>query len=129
MSAGRFFLSPPRIPRRIQPISYSRPGKGEPLVLHQSESETGMHMRDLLSDPDFIGRPGRKRDFQQPFEALSRITKVFAERPDDVLQELVEIAVTCCGADSAGISLEEPSETGEPTFRWVAISGTFSEYL
>lgn len=98
-------------------------------MLHQSESETGMHMRDLLSDPDFIGRPGRKRDFQQPFEALSRITKVFAERPDDVLQELVEIAVTCCGADSAGISLEEPSETGEPTFRWVAISGTFSEYL
>ena len=88
-----------------------------------------MHLRDLLSDEVFARRPARKRDFQQPFEALSRITRVFAERPDDVLQELVEIAVTCCGADSAGISLEEPDPAGEPTFRWVAISGSFSEYL
>ena len=98
-------------------------------MLQQAGPESGMHLRDLLSDEDFVRRPSRKRDFQQPFEALSRITSVFAERPDDVLQELVKIAVTCCGADSAGISLEEPDETGKPTFRWVAISGTFSKYL
>ena len=35
----------------------------------------------------------------------------------------------CCGAESAGISLEEPSETGEPTFRWIAIAGSFERYL
>lgn len=98
-------------------------------MLEQAAAESGMQLRDLLSDQDFARRAGRKRDYQQPFEALSRLTRVFAERPDDVLQELVEIAVTCCGADSAGISLEEPNEAGEPTFRWVAISGTFSQYL
>jgi hypothetical protein len=54
---------------------------------------------------------------------------VFAERPEDVLQELVNVAVTCCGADSAGISLEEPNDSGEPTFRWIAISGTFEQYV
>ena len=98
-------------------------------MLEQATAEDGMHLRDLLSDEEFAHRPERKRDYQQPFEALSRITRVFAERPDEVLQELVQIAVTCCGADSAGVSLEEPDQAGEPTFRWVAISGSFSEYL
>jgi hypothetical protein len=91
--------------------------------------EAGMEMRDLLDDAEFVGRKPKPRDFQQPFEALSRVVKVFAEHPQDVLQELVDIAVTCCGSDSAGISLEEPNDAGEPTFRWVAISGSFAKYL
>ncbi len=92
-------------------------------------SETGMEFRDLLSDPAFLSRTGKKRDFQQPFDALRRVTQVFATHPEDVLQELVDVAMTCCGADSAGISLEEPDGEGKPTFRWVAIAGSFSEYL
>lgn len=91
--------------------------------------ETGMELRDLLSDRAFLGRTGKKRDFQQPFDALRRVTEVFAAHPENVLQELVNVAMTCCGADSAGISLEEPDGEGKPTFRWVAISGSFSPYL
>jgi hypothetical protein len=87
-----------------------------------------MEFRDLLSDPVFLNRTGKKRDFQQPFDALRRVTEVFATRPKDVLQELVDVAMTCCGADSAGISLEEPDGEGTPTFRWVAIAGSFSQY-
>jgi hypothetical protein len=92
-------------------------------------SETGMEFRDLLTDRAFLGRSGKKRDFQQPFDALRRVTEVFATHPENVLQELVNIGMTCCGADSAGISLEEPDESGKPTFRWVAIAGSFSQYL
>jgi GAF domain-containing protein len=92
-------------------------------------SENGMELRDLLSDRAFLSRAGKKRDFQQPFDALRRVTEVFATRPEDVLQELVDVAMTCCGADSAGISLEEPDGEGKPTFRWVAIAGSFSPYL
>jgi hypothetical protein len=92
-------------------------------------SETGMEFRDLLSDEAFLSRSRKKRDFQQPFDALRRVTEVFATRPENVLQELVNIAMTFCGADSAGISLEEPDASGKPTFRWVAIAGTFSQYL
>ena len=98
-------------------------------MMQQAASDSGMDMRDLLSDEEFLRRPERKRTVLQPFEALSRVTTVFAEHPDNVLQELVEIAVAYCGADSAGISLEEPDAVGEPTFRWVAVSGTFSQYL
>jgi hypothetical protein len=92
-------------------------------------SDTGMEFRDLLSDEAFLSRSRKKRDFQQPFDALRRVTEVFATHPENVLQELVNIAMTCCGADSAGISLEEPDESGKRTFRWVAIAGTFSQYL
>jgi hypothetical protein len=91
-------------------------------------SQTGMELHDLLSDGAFLRRPAKQRDFQQPFDALRRVTQVFASRPEDVLQELVDIAMTCCGADSAGISLEEPDPQGKPTFRWVAIAGSFSSY-
>jgi hypothetical protein len=91
--------------------------------------DTGMQLRDLLDDPEFSARTGKKRDYHQPFDALRRMTQVFAERPQDVLQELVNVAISCCGADSAGISLEEPNEVGEPTFRWIAIAGSFEPYL
>ena len=91
--------------------------------------DTGMELHDLLGDPEFISRTGRKRDYQQPFEALRRLTRMFAERPQDVLQELVNAAVNCCGADSAGISLAEPNESGESTFRWIAVSGSFEFHL
>lgn len=95
----------------------------------RATSETGMEFRDLLSDHAFLSRTGKKRDFQQPFDALRRVTEVFAAHPEKVLQELVNVAMTCCGADSAGISLEEPDEEGKPTFRWVAIAGSFSPYV
>lgn len=96
---------------------------------HIDTQETGMELRDLLDDSAFAHRKAKKRDLQQPFDALRRVTQAFAEHPESVLQELVEVAVDCCGADSAGISLEEPNATGEPTFRWVAISGSFAQYL
>jgi signal transduction histidine kinase len=90
---------------------------------------TGMELRDLLADPDFPARTPRPRNAHQYVESVSRLARVFAEKPEDVLQELVEIAVRYCGADSAGISLEEQSPTGERKFRWVAIAGSFSQYL
>jgi signal transduction histidine kinase len=43
-----------------------------------------------------------------------------------VLQELVNTAVEFCGADSAGISLEEPEDG---TFRWIVVAGSFAQYL
>jgi hypothetical protein len=41
----------------------------------------------------------------------------------------VDIAVEFCGAESAGISLEEVDEAGQLRFRWIAIAGSFSKYL
>lgn len=82
-------------------------------------------MRDLLADRAF---PLRKKDCDANREsiALRRLARLFAESPETVLQELVDTAVNVCGADSAGISLEEPQNG---TFRWVAVAGSFAKYL
>lgn len=91
---------------------------------------SGMELRDLLQDPEFPLRQRAHPDDDHRTEALSRLAQVFAEKPEVVLQELVEIAVRFCGADSAGISLEEEvDENGEQHFRWIAIAGSFAQYL
>jgi GAF domain len=91
--------------------------------------ETGMDLRDLLDDVSFLGREKPPRSPARVSRALRTIAQVFAETPEVVLQKLVDVAVEFCGADSAGISLEEADEAGAPTFRWVAIAGSFTQYL
>jgi len=93
------------------------------------QAETGMHLRDLLSDAEFPRRKSSLHRADRRFEALDHLARVFAEPSNVVLQKLVDIAVGFCGADSAGISLEETNEAGERRFRWIAIAGTFSKYL
>lgn len=88
-----------------------------------------MDLRDLLSDPEFRKRKKKGREEKRESLALRRLARVFAEKPEIVLQELVDIAVSYCGADSAGISLEEALESGERHFRWIVVSGEFKPYL
>ena len=88
-----------------------------------------MELRDLLADREFLARRNNAKRASRRFEALQVLATVFVEPPQVVLQKLVDVAVEFCGADSAGISLEETGEKGEPRFRWVAICGTFSKYL
>ncbi|HEY1678682.1 MAG TPA: GAF domain-containing sensor histidine kinase [Candidatus Sulfotelmatobacter sp.] len=91
--------------------------------------DTGMELQDLLADPEFVERKDTSRRAEKRFEALQTLAHVFTESPQTVLQKLVNIAVEFCGADSAGISLEEPDEQGKLRFRWVAIAGSFAQYL
>lgn len=85
-----------------------------------------MALRDLLGAEDFRRRPRRRRDDGRESVALRRLSRLFAEQPEAVLQALVDTAVEFCGADSAGISLEEPDNG---TFRWIVVAGSFSRYL
>lgn len=101
--------------------------RGQGLVVETDES--GMELRDLLEDGEFKERKRSIRTAEERSEALHRLAHVFAERPEDVPQKLVEIAVEFCGADSAGISQEGTSASGEPVFRWVAIAGSFAQYI
>lgn len=89
-----------------------------------------MELHDLLSDRDFPRRAPKPRDPAREADALRRLAHVFASQPEVVLQELCDIAVESCGADSAGISLEVPNPTpSEARFRWVAIAGSFAHFL
>jgi DNA-binding CsgD family transcriptional regulator len=95
-----------------------------------ASAESGMELRDLLADPEFPFRKKRQRqEICGAAEAYRSVARVFADNPDMILKSLVEAATTFCGADSAGISLEEGDGEGPRRFRWIAISGSFAPFL
>lgn len=99
------------------------------MAIPVDNDESGMKLRDLLSDTDFLHRDIPASGSDRRFEALHKLAQVFAASPEIVLQNLVDVAVEFCGADSAGISLEESDGQIEPRFRWIAIAGSFQRYL
>jgi hypothetical protein len=96
------------------------------MVSGSSHFDSGMDLRDLLSDSGFKSRPKQPRDPNRTAIAFRHLLKLLAENTTSVLKELVDAAFTFCNAESSGISLEEP-DTG--MFRWVAIAGSFEKYL
>jgi signal transduction histidine kinase len=88
--------------------------------------DPGMELTDLLEDTEFLNRKSGANRAENRLEAFRALSSVFAESSQLVLQRLVDIAVAFCAADSAGISLEEPEEK---RFRWVAVSGSFAQYV
>ena len=84
----------------------------------------GVQIADLLDDSAFARRHHHSRDKLQREEGLKRLARVFAERPERILQELADVALELCAADSAGISVEEVAES-KHDFRWVATSGKY----
>lgn len=90
---------------------------------------TGMDLRNLLEDQEFLRRSRRVRTTHAELEAMRRLALVFAEGEEIVLQELADAAVACTGADSAGISLLEDQGNGALRFRWVAVAGSFAKYI
>jgi signal transduction histidine kinase len=84
----------------------------------------GVEIAPLKENLLFRARIHPLRHAYAPEAGLRRVARVFAERPERILQELVDVAVELCGADSAGVSVEEPGAE-PPVFRWVATSGRY----
>jgi hypothetical protein len=90
--------------------------------------DTGLEITDLQSDPSFAARPVRPRNLTAIPEAMRRFAHAFVEKPEAILQVLVETAVEFCGADSSAISLEidEGIRTEEAYYNWAATAGQYA---
>jgi hypothetical protein len=95
--------------------------------------DTGLEVFDLHSDVEFRKRCLHVRDatreLKVQMEGMQRLARAFVERPETILQELVDAAVNLCGADSAGISVERPDKTDMDYYHWVATSGEYAGFL
>jgi signal transduction histidine kinase len=60
---------------------------------------------------------------------LQRLSRAFVDHPETILQELVDVAVVLCGADSAGVSIEKENGTEQEFYHWVATAGAYSGFL
>jgi hypothetical protein len=67
-----------------------------------SATKTEMQVVDLRSDDEFMTRQIRPRALATEISGIRRLADVFAQRSERILQELVEVSVDMCGADSAG---------------------------
>jgi hypothetical protein len=94
-----------------------------------SVNETEMQVVDLRNDGDFMARQIRPREMTIEISGIQRLANVFAERPEKILQELVEVSVEMCSADSAGVTIEETLGNGESQFRWIATAGKYEGFL
>jgi signal transduction histidine kinase/CheY-like chemotaxis protein len=68
-------------------------------------------------------RSYRAPDFEGESRSLADLARELAVNPQNILQKLVEAALSLCRADSAGICILEAGD--DPAFRWEAIAGRF----
>jgi two-component sensor histidine kinase len=94
-----------------------------------SLTDTGLEVLDLHGDAEFLKRRLHVRDSGVHMEGMQRLARAFVERPETILQELVDAAVKLCEADSAGISVERPDKTEEDYYHWIATSGEYAGFL
>jgi hypothetical protein len=90
---------------------------------------TGLEVIDLQSDVAFARRHLHVRDVVSQIECMNGLARVFEESPTKILQELVNAAVDLCGADSAGISVEQKDAPDENFWFWVATAGQYSGFV
>lgn len=91
--------------------------------------DTGLEVLDLASNPAFAKRRLHTRDVALQIEGMQRLARAFVDQPGTILQELVNAAVDLCGADSAGISIEQENKTDDNFYFWAATAGQYAPFL
>ncbi len=89
----------------------------------------GLEVVDLSDETAIAQRRLHSRNGAMQMEGLHRLAIAFVERPETILQELVNAAVRLCGADSAGISIERDDKTDQQYYKWIATAGEYSAFL
>jgi hypothetical protein len=95
----------------------------------ETSLDTGLEVIDLRYDAAFAARRLHIRDVAMQMEGMQRLARAFVESPDTILQELVNAAVDLCGADSAGISIEQENGSDDNFYQWVATAGEYAGFL
>jgi hypothetical protein len=104
-------------------------GEDEMSAATSSVEDTGLDVVDLQTDAAFAARRLHTRDVAMQMEGMRRLAHAFVESPETILQELVNAAVNLCGADSAGISVEQENKSDENFYHWVATAGAYASFL
>ncbi len=89
---------------------------------------TGLEVFELEDNVAFLGRPMRVHSAPAQLAAMQSLAQAFVEAPGTILQTLVEAAVDICGAQSAGISIQNHDPDGAISYHWVATAGQYKRF-
>ncbi len=84
------------------------------------------NLESVISTAELRRRPSRAPDYAAENRALVALAQEVSVSPNNILQKLVEIALTLCHAHSAGISMLDDERK---KFRWIAIAGRWVNHL
>jgi PAS domain S-box-containing protein len=85
----------------------------------------GRHVDDVLITHELARRPSRAPAYEAESRALGLLAQEMANNPSGVLRKCAELVMELCHADSAGVSILEPGDTGS-IFRWHMAVGAFA---
>jgi GAF domain-containing protein len=84
----------------------------------------------LLITSELAMRATRPARVLEENQAMERLIGAMAGDAETVLNNLTDTALALCSAGSTGISLlEEAPDSGEPIFRWAALSGAYAAFV
>ena len=89
-------------------------------------TEPSVGIDDVVINSELLRRTSRAPDYEAENMALIGLARTLADSPDQILQCLVETALSLCRAHTAGISLLDEKD-GHEVFRWEAVAGLFSD--
>jgi PAS domain S-box-containing protein len=104
----------------VETITQSSLAVTEPLSVPGPQS--------MVSTAELSRRPSRLPDYEAESRALMALVREMATSPDDILQKLVDTALTLCRAHSAGLSILEEGDQ-KKNFHWRAIAGQWSSHV
>lgn len=90
-------------------------------------SESGSLGSVLITD-QLQTRAARKADDRALNQTLVKLAQTLANRPDAILQTLVDEALKLCGAQSAGVSILTEID-GTTQFQWKAVAGAYAPLI
>jgi GAF domain-containing protein len=88
---------------------------------------TDLALADVLATAELSRRRARPPNYKVEAQVMAILAQAMADRPEQILQVLVESAVELLGGGTCGISLLEP-QGGAGVFRWVALAGVLSQH-
>jgi hypothetical protein len=89
---------------------------------------TGLEVLELEDDAACFGRRKRMHSAPTQLAAMHFLAQAFVKDPETILQTLVEAAVDICGAQSAGISIQNQGPDGTISYHWVATAGQYRRF-
>ena len=85
-------------------------------------------LEEIVITPELKRRPARASSLTRENEALHKLARSLTDPPDELIGNLLRVALDLCEADSAGLSMIEETATGQ-VFRWTAIVGKWKPYV
>ncbi|BAZ16746.1 multi-sensor signal transduction histidine kinase [Calothrix sp. NIES-4071] len=85
-------------------------------------------LENIVITSELQSRTPRETNLHAENQALALLTRLLVNKPETMLQNLVEIALELCQAGTAGVSTFSTTFSGKEVFRWNVLAGTLKQH-